>query len=196
MYKCSDFDTAIDKNVVLITSDYYFFLVTQTMHCIFIMRWQSTYKFNHIEPINFLFCPYWCYWWIINYPLTSSISTINFNCFGNNWFIGYVTLLHHKSPLPPPPPRCKYLYYIKCHTIKLNTLNKLYRIIRNKLLRSLSWFSLSRSLRGGTQRLCMRQHVNMNEQWGQRQIRRLSSLYADARYEVLIKGIYESRRDV
>jgi len=109
MYKCSDFDTAIDKNVVLITSDYYFFLVTQTMHCIFIMRWQSTYKFNHIEPINFLFCPYWCYWWIINYPLTSSISTINFNCFGNNWFIGYVTLLHHKSPLPPP--RCKYLYY-------------------------------------------------------------------------------------
>lgn len=37
---------------------------------------------------------------------------------------------------------------------------------------------------------------NMNEQGGQREMRRLSSLYADAEYEVLIKGIYESHRDV
>lgn len=43
----------------------------------------------------------------------------------------------------------------------------------------------------------IRQHVNMNERQERREIRRrLSSLYADAGYEVLIKGIYGPRRDI
>lgn len=41
-------------------------------------------------------------------------------------------------------------------------------------------------------------NMNEQEQGGQcgRKMRRLSSLYVDAEYEVLIKGIYESHRDI
>lgn len=76
----------------LVTPDY-FFVVMQTIYCTIVCNIGKA-RLNSITsiPINFLLCSHWCYWWIINYPLTGSISSISFNCFGNNWFIGYMIL--------------------------------------------------------------------------------------------------------